>query len=199
MLGMAPTGLWCAASLVQVLCEAPACLVWPPAACKDGPAADCWGTLARCALWLCPFLTGGCAPWPAQVKEYYGEYNTLERGEGAVMRESKKVQGWGRCFHPGLRMCGRPGGQFLLPGHLQQTALQGKHADMQADGQSPLLLPGCRTQVADLVDKFYSLVTDLYEWGWGQSFHFSRKLPNRDWTASEVAHEAWAAATIRLG
>lgn len=54
-------------------------------------------------------------------------------------------------------------------------------------------------QVADLVDKFYSLVTDLYEWGWGQSFHFSRKLPNRDWTASEVAHEAWAAATIRLG
>ncbi|PRW05872.1 24-methylenesterol C-methyltransferase 2 [Chlorella sorokiniana] len=77
------------------------------------------------------------------VKEYYGEYNTLERGEGAVMKESKKV--------------------------------------------------------ADLVDKFYSLVTDLYEWGWGQSFHFSRKLPNRDWTASEVAHEAWAAATIRLG
>lgn len=54
-------------------------------------------------------------------------------------------------------------------------------------------------QVADLVDKFYSLVTDLYEWGWGQSFHFSRKLPNRSWSASEVAHEAWAAATIRLG
>ena len=53
--------------------------------------------------------------------------------------------------------------------------------------------------MADLVDKFYSLVTDLYEWGWGQSFHFSRKLPNRDWAASEVAHEAWAAATIRLG
>lgn len=77
------------------------------------------------------------------VKEYYGEYNTLERGKGAVMKESQKV--------------------------------------------------------ADLVDKFYSLVTDLYEWGWGQSFHFARKLPNRDWSASEVAHEAWAAATIRLG
>lgn len=100
MLGMAPTGLWCAASLVQVLCEAPACLVWPPAACKDGPAADCWGTLARCALWLCPFLTGGCAPWPEQVKEYYGEYNTLERGEGAVMRESKKVRGLGLGLPP---------------------------------------------------------------------------------------------------
>ena len=41
-------------------------------------------------------------------------------------------------------------------------------------------------QVAELVDKFYSLVTDLYEWGWGQSFHFSRRLPNRDWAASEV-------------
>ena len=49
------------------------------------------------------------------------------------------------------------------------------------------------------MDKFYSLVTDLYEWGWGQSFHFARKLPNKDWAASEAAHETWAAATIRLG
>ena len=42
-------------------------------------------------------------------------------------------------------------------------------------------------------------MTDLYEWGWGQSFHFARKLPNKNWAASEAAHEAWAAATIRLG
>ena len=31
--------------------------------------------------------------------------------------------------------------------------------------------------VAELVDTFYNLVTDVYEWGWGQSFHFSPLLP----------------------
>eukprot|EP00887_Chlorella_sp_A99_P001978 scaffold18.g1978.t1 len=80
------------------------------------------------------------------VKEFYGEYNTLERGEGAVLKESKKV--------------------------------------------------------ADLVDRFYSLVgevTDLYEWGWGQSFHFSPKLPGKDWAASEAAHEARLPALVGLG
>ena len=114
------------------------------------------------------------------MAEYYGEFNSLERGKGAVMKESQKVGGGGCCL-PG---CSPP---------TASTSLQ---------RSSTLLIcppaPPC-TQVADLVDKFYSLVTDLYEWGWGQSFHFSRKLPNRDWAASEVAHEAWAAATIRLG
>lgn len=31
--------------------------------------------------------------------------------------------------------------------------------------------------LAELVDTFYNLVTDVYEWGWGQSFHFSPLLP----------------------
>lgn len=44
-------------------------------------------------------------------------------------------------------------------------------------------------KVAAFVDKFYSLVTDLYEWGWGQSFHFSPMLPGRDWSGCEAAHE----------
>lgn len=44
-------------------------------------------------------------------------------------------------------------------------------------------------RVAQFVDKFYSLVTDIYEWGWGQSFHFSPLLPQRDWSAAEAAHE----------
>lgn len=34
-----------------------------------------------------------------------------------------------------------------------------------------------RSKTVELVDVFYSLVTDIYEWGWGQSFHFSPKLP----------------------
>ena len=32
---------------------------------------------------------------PPQVAEYYGEFNTLERGKGAVLKESQKVRGGG--------------------------------------------------------------------------------------------------------
>lgn len=42
-------------------------------------------------------------------------------------------------------------------------------------------------------------MTDLYEWGWGQSFHFSPKLPGKDWGACEVAHEARIPAILGLG
>ena len=37
-------------------------------------------------------------PASLQVAEYYGEFNSLERGKGAVMKESQKVgaaRGWG--------------------------------------------------------------------------------------------------------
>jgi 24-methylenesterol C-methyltransferase len=77
-----------------------------------------------------------------QVKDYYDEFNTLERGKGAVLNKKEKV--------------------------------------------------------AQLVDKFYSLVTDLYEWGWGTSFHFSPLLPGKDWAACESAHEGRIAALIGL-
>lgn len=46
------------------------------------------------------------------------------------------------------------------------------------------------------MDTFYNLVTDIYEWGWGQSFHFSPKLPHRDTLASEAVHEAYLPALL---
>jgi len=55
-----------------------------------------------------------------------------------------------------------------------------------------------RTKTVELVDVFYSLVTDIYEWGWGQSFHFSPRLPGKDLKASEAAHEARLAALLQL-
>jgi cyclopropane fatty-acyl-phospholipid synthase-like methyltransferase len=55
-----------------------------------------------------------------------------------------------------------------------------------------------RSKVTQLVDVFYSLVTDIYEWGWGQSFHFSPKLPGKTWASSEAAHETRVAATLGL-
>lgn len=55
-----------------------------------------------------------------------------------------------------------------------------------------------RSKTVHLVDVFYSLVTDLYEWGWGQSFHFSPRLPGKSWRESEAAHEARIAGLLRL-
>ena len=40
------------------------------------------------------------------------------------------------------------------------------------------------------------MVTDVYEWGWGQSFHFSPLLPGKSVRESEAAHEARLAAII---
>lgn len=56
-----------------------------------------------------------------------------------------------------------------------------------------------RSRTAQLVDVFYSLVTDIYEWGWGPSFHFSPKLPGKNWAQSEAAHEARVAVALGLG
>ena len=42
------------------------------------------------------------------------------------------------------------------------------------------------------------MITDIYEWGWGQSFHFSPKLPGKGWAPSEAAHEARLASILQL-
>jgi len=44
-------------------------------------------------------------------------------------------------------------------------------------------------KVPDFVDTFYNLVTDIYEWGWGQSFHFSPSLPGRSHREATRVHE----------
>ncbi|KAG0462230.1 hypothetical protein HPP92_020706 [Vanilla planifolia] len=44
-------------------------------------------------------------------------------------------------------------------------------------------------KVPDLVDTFYNLVTDIYEWGWGQSFHFSPSVPGRSHRDATRLHE----------
>lgn len=49
----------------------------------------------------------------------------------------------------------------------------------------------------DLVNTYYNLATDFYEWGWGQSFHFANKLPGETFLSSIVRHEYYLAA--RLG
>jgi 24-methylenesterol C-methyltransferase len=55
-----------------------------------------------------------------------------------------------------------------------------------------------RQRTTELVNTFYNLVTDIYEWGWGTSFHFSPLLPGKSIPASEAAHEARIAALLGL-
>ncbi|CAI0382421.1 unnamed protein product [Linum tenue] len=44
-------------------------------------------------------------------------------------------------------------------------------------------------KVPDFVDTFYNLVTDIYEWGWGQSFHFSPPVPGKSDGEASKLHE----------
>uniref|UniRef100_A0A7S3BGI2 Methyltransferase n=1 Tax=Haptolina ericina TaxID=156174 RepID=A0A7S3BGI2_9EUKA len=50
---------------------------------------------------------------------------------------------------------------------------------------------------ADLVNSYYNLATDFYEWGWGQSFHFAIKLAGETFNSSIQRHEYYLA--LRLG
>ncbi|KAA8537471.1 hypothetical protein F0562_027079 [Nyssa sinensis] len=51
-------------------------------------------------------------------------------------------------------------------------------------------------KVPDFVDTFYNLVTDIYEWGWGQSFHFSPSIPGKSHRDSTRLHEEMAVDLI---
>merc|ERR1719273_833988 len=42
---------------------------------------------------------------------------------------------------------------------------------------------------AGLTDIFYDLVTDFYEWGWGQSFHFATRFSGETFKESILRHE----------
>jgi 24-methylenesterol C-methyltransferase len=52
--------------------------------------------------------------------------------------------------------------------------------------------------VPNLVDTFYNLVTDIYEWGWGQSFHFSPAVPGKSHRDETRLHEEMVADLLQL-
>ena len=54
-----------------------------------------------------------------------------------------------------------------------------------------------KQRYADMVNHFYNLVTDFYEWGWGQSFHFGPRF--KDETFVESIKRAEYFLALRLG
>ncbi|WMV28293.1 hypothetical protein MTR67_021678 [Solanum verrucosum] len=53
-------------------------------------------------------------------------------------------------------------------------------------------------KVPALVDTFYDLVTDIYEWGWGQSFHFSPRIPGKSNHDATRIHEEMAVNLLNV-
>merc|ERR1711972_937904 len=50
---------------------------------------------------------------------------------------------------------------------------------------------------ANLVDSYYDLATEFYEWGWGTSFHFADRRQGETFSQSIMRHEYYLAG--RLG
>ena len=50
-----------------------------------------------------------------------------------------------------------------------------------------------------MVNDYYDLVTDFYEYGWGQSFHFAPRHKGESFEASLVRHELYLAARCGSG
>jgi len=53
------------------------------------------------------------------------------------------------------------------------------------------------SKYAQMVNQYYNLATDFYEWGWGQSFHFAVQHYGETFQASIARHEHYLA--LRLG
>ena len=55
-----------------------------------------------------------------------------------------------------------------------------------------------RHQAAVMTSRFYDLVTDFYEYGWGESFHFAPRHRHESFQASLARHEMYVALWLGL-
>jgi len=77
----------------------------------------------------------------------------------------------------------------------RQQARIDKYNEMHADDKAGL--KGRNEDYTTLVDSYYDLATDFYEWGWGSSFHFATKMAHENFAESIRRHEHYLAG--RLG
>jgi hypothetical protein len=49
-----------------------------------------------------------------------------------------------------------------------------------------------------MVDQYYDLATDFYEFGWGESFHFGHRYAHESLKESLVRHEYYLASRLGL-
>lgn len=53
-------------------------------------------------------------------------------------------------------------------------------------------------EYATMVNAYYDLATEFYEWGWGQSFHFSTQKKGENFKAATIRHETYLAGRLGL-
>ena len=56
-----------------------------------------------------------------------------------------------------------------------------------------------KTDYQNFENTYYDLVTDFYEYGWGQSFHFAPRVGGEGFAASIARHEHYIARKLGLG
>jgi sterol 24-C-methyltransferase len=50
----------------------------------------------------------------------------------------------------------------------------------------------------EVVNAYYDLATDFYEYGWGQSFHFATQYKGEPYKQAIARHEHWLALQLQL-
>ncbi|PSK43989.1 sterol 24-C-methyltransferase [Elsinoe australis] len=93
---------------------------------------------------------------------------------------------------------GAGGLRALFQKNAEAGALSGqeyfKHFDNQAaKDETPEQREARRNMYASLTREYYNLSTDLYEYGWGQSFHFCRFSHNEAFKQAVARHEHYLA------
>mmetsp|Transcript_17903 Transcript_17903/g.69380 ORF Transcript_17903/g.69380 Transcript_17903/m.69380 type:complete len:340 (+) Transcript_17903:25-1044(+) len=66
------------------------------------------------------------------------------------------------------------------------------------DDGKPTSLEERTSEYQNLVNTYYNLVTDFYEWGWGQSFHFAVRRRGENFYAALARHEHFLALRMAL-
>lgn len=65
-------------------------------------------------------------------------------------------------------------------------------------GRSAEKIEERKNKYAHMVNHYYDLVTDFYEYGWGQSFHFAPRFSGESFEASIARHEHYLSARLGL-
>lgn len=84
---------------------------------------------------------------------------------------------------------------------LVQTSLRNEEVQNVVDEYHSFHAGTVETRKANytkMVNDYYDLVTDFYEYGWGQSFHFAPRHKGESFEASLVRHELYLAHVLGL-
>ncbi|HEX2568019.1 MAG TPA: methyltransferase domain-containing protein [Polyangia bacterium] len=82
----------------------------------------------------------------------------------------------------------------LGPERVQQTVETYRHLHSERSGGD---VDARKANYAKMVNHYYDMVTDFYEYGWGQSFHFAPRHRRESFEASLARYEMFIA--LRLG